>query len=67
MNPQLLATMGRERRRALEEDFARGDILGKGLRAFAARALRAIGEAAFRLGVSLDERVPATPVGETRN
>ena len=67
MNQQLLATMGRERRRALEEDFARGDIFGKGLRRLAARALRATGEAAFRLGVALDERVPATPVVETRN
>jgi hypothetical protein len=67
MNQQLLAALSRERRRALEEDYARGDLIGKGLRALAARALRAIGEAVFRLGVALDERVPATPVVETRN
>jgi hypothetical protein len=29
--------------------------------------LRAVGEALFRLGVALDERVPAAPVVETRN
>jgi hypothetical protein len=67
MNQHLLATMSRERRRAIEEDFARGDILGDGLRRLAARLLRAIGEATFRLGVALDRRVPATPVAETRN
>jgi hypothetical protein len=67
MNQHLLATMSRERRRAIEEDFARGDILGDGLRQLAARMLRAFGEATFRLGVALDRRVPATPVAETRN
>lgn len=67
MNPHLLATLGRERRRALEADFARGDIFGKALRLLAARMLRAVGEALFRLGVALDERVPAAPVVETRN
>jgi hypothetical protein len=67
MNPDLLAAMGRERRRALEEDFARGDILGIALRTLTARALRATGEGLFRLGVALDERVPGTPAVESHN
>jgi hypothetical protein len=58
MNPHLLAALGRERRRALDEDFARGDIFGNALRTLTARALRATGEALFRLGVALDDRVP---------
>jgi hypothetical protein len=67
MNPDLLAALGRERRRALEEDFARGDIFGNGVRTLTARALRATGEGLFRLGVALDERVPGAPAVETRN
>ena len=67
MNPYLLAAMGRERRRALEEDYARGDLLGNGLRVLTARSLRSAGEGLFRLGVALDERVPVTVVVETRN
>jgi hypothetical protein len=67
MNPHVLAMLSRERHRALEADFARGDIFGHAIRLLAARMLRAIGEALFRLGVALDERVPATPVVETRN
>ena len=67
MDPHLLAALGRERRRVLKEDFARGDVVGITLRLLTARALRASGEALFRLGVALDERVPAAPVVETRN
>ncbi len=67
MNPHLLAAMGRERPRAVEEDFARGDILGNALRALTARALRATGEGLFRLGMALEERVPDVPFVETRN
>jgi hypothetical protein len=67
MNPHVLAMLSRERQRALEAEFARGDIFGNGIRLLAARMLRAMGEALFRLGVALDERVPATPVVETRN
>ena len=59
--------MGRERRRAIEEDFARGDLFGNELRTLTGRALRATGEGMFRLGVALDERVPVAPVVETRN
>jgi hypothetical protein len=65
MNPHLLTALARERRRALDEDFARGDILGKGLRILAARVLRAAGEGLFRLGMTLDERVTPEPVVET--
>ena len=65
MNPHLLAALGRERRRALDEDFARGDLLGIGLRMLIARALRASGEGLFRLGLAL-ERVPVPTVVETR-
>jgi hypothetical protein len=64
MNPHLLATLGRERRRAIEEDFARGDIFGTRLRLLAGRALRATGEGLFRLGVALDDRMPAASVVE---
>jgi hypothetical protein len=67
MNPHLLATLGRERRRALEEDFARGEIFDARVRMLTGRALRAIGEALFRLGVALDDRVPVASVVETRN
>ena len=65
MNPHLLAALGRERRRALDEDFARGDLLGIGLRISAARVLRAAGEGLFRLGMALDDRVTAEPIVET--
>ena len=65
MNPHVLAALGRERRRALEEDFARGSLFGGGLRLLAARALRAAGEGLFRLGMALDERVAAEPIVET--
>lgn len=67
MNPQLLAALSRERRRAVEEDFARGDILGNALRTLTARALRATGEGLFRLGMALEEPVPPAPAVETRN
>jgi hypothetical protein len=67
MNPHLLATLGRERRRALEEDFARGDIFDNGLRMLTGRALRAMGEGLFRVGVALDDRVTVASVVETRN
>ncbi len=66
MNPHLLAALGRERRRALDEDFARGDILGIGLRSLTGRVLRATGEGLFRLGSALDERVPEPSLVETR-
>jgi len=67
MNPQLLAALSRERRRAVKQDFARGDMLGNGLRSLAARVLRAAGEGLFRLGMALDEQVPADPVVETHS
>lgn len=67
MNPHLLATLGRERRRAIEEDFADGVIFDARLRTLAARALRAVGEGLFRLGVALDDRVPVAPAVETHN
>jgi len=67
MNPHVLAALSRERRRALEEDFARGDLLGNALRASVARVLRAAGEGLFRLGVALDEPVPANPAVESRH
>jgi hypothetical protein len=67
MNPHLLATLGRERRRALEEDFARGEIFDARVRMLTGRALRAMGEGLFRLGVALDDRVPVASVVETRN
>jgi hypothetical protein len=67
MNPHLLAALGRERRRALRADFARGDLIGNGLRTLTARALRAAGEGLFRLGSALDERVTVAPAAETRN
>jgi hypothetical protein len=66
MDPHLFATIGRERRRALDEDFARGDVLGNGLRILTARVLRSTGEGLFRLGVALDE-VPVAPAVETRH
>ena len=65
MNSDLLAVLSRERRRAVREDFARGDILAIALRSMTARSLRASGEGLFRLGVALDERVRSTPVAET--
>jgi hypothetical protein len=64
MNPHLLAALGRERRRALAEEFARGELFNNELRALTARALRTLGEGLFRLGMALEERVPATPVVE---
>jgi hypothetical protein len=67
MNPHLLATLGRERRRDIEEDFARGVIFNARLRTLTGRALRAVGEGLFRLGVALDDRVPVASVVETRN
>jgi hypothetical protein len=67
MNPHLLAALGRERRRAVEEDFARGDIFDNGMRLLTGRALRTLGEGLFRLGVALDDKVPAAPVVESRN
>jgi hypothetical protein len=67
MDPQILAALSRERRRALAEDFARGDLLGNGLRTTAARVLRAAGEGLFRLGVALDEPVPVNPAVESPN
>jgi hypothetical protein len=65
MNTELLTVLSRERRRAVREDFARGDLLAIALRSITARTLRASGEGLFRLGVSLDERVNATPIVET--
>jgi hypothetical protein len=65
MNSDLLAVLSRERRRAVREDFARGDILAIALRSMTARSLRASGEGLFRLGVALDERVCSTPAAET--
>jgi hypothetical protein len=67
MNPHLLATLGRERRRAIDEDFAHGDVIGNGLRMLTARVLRASGEGLFRLGVALDDGVTVAPAVETRN
>ncbi len=67
MNPYLLAAMSRERRRALQKDFAHSEIFGLWMRLLTARALRAIGECLFRLGVALDERVPGAPVVETHS
>jgi hypothetical protein len=65
MNPHILTALGRERRRALKEDFAAGDVLGNGTRILVARVLRAAGEGLFRLGMALDERVTAEPIVET--
>lgn len=64
MNPFILAALASQRRRTLDEEFARGDVLGDRLRVLTGRALRSVGEGLFRLGVSLDERGPATPVAE---
>jgi hypothetical protein len=66
MNPDLLAVLSRERRRAVREDFARSEVFNVALRCLTARTLRASGESLFRLGVSLDERVLAEPVAETQ-
>jgi hypothetical protein len=66
MNPHLLALLSLERRRALDDDFARGDILGMGLRSLTGRVLRATGEGLFRLGSALDERVSEPSLVETR-
>jgi hypothetical protein len=65
MNSDLLTVLSRERRRAVREDYAKGDLLANALRALAARTLRASGEGLFRLGVSLDEQVLPCPVVET--
>ena len=59
MNQELLTVLARERRRAVREDFARGDELGAALRSTAARMLRATGDRMFRYGASLDKRVTA--------
>jgi hypothetical protein len=66
MNPYELAALSRERQRALRAEAARGDVLAIALRAGLARALRASGDRLFRLGVALDERVPAAPAVEPR-
>ena len=66
MNIDELTARGRERRRALHADYARGDIFGNGLRSLTGRALRATGEGLFRLGIALDERVPEPSMVETR-
>jgi hypothetical protein len=66
MNQELLAALSRERRRAIQADYARGDVLGIALRSAIARSLRRLGESLFRLGVALDERVPADPLVEAR-
>ena len=66
MNPDLLAALGRERRRAIHADYARGDILGIALRVALARLLRRSGEGLFRLGVALesgDQAVRASSSG----
>ncbi len=65
MNTETLTVLSRERRRAVREDFARGDLLAHALRSITARTLRASGEGLFRLGVSLDERVSVSPIVET--
>lgn len=64
MNPDLLAALGRERRRALDKEFASGDLFNNEFRPLTARALRTLGERLFRLGMALEGRVPATPVVE---
>jgi hypothetical protein len=66
MNAELLAVLSRERCRAIREDYVQGERLTTNLRGLTARALRATGEGLFRLGVSLDERVPVVSVAETR-
>lgn len=65
MSPELLAVLSRERRRAVREDYARGDLLAHAMRALTARTLRASGEGLFRLGVALDEQVTPNPVAES--
>ncbi len=67
MDPYFLAALARERRRAVETDYALADLFTVWLRMVTARALRTAGERIFQLGVALDERVPAAPVVETRN
>jgi hypothetical protein len=57
MNAYLLAELGRERRRILRAEFARGPIVMPVVRPLLARALRAAGDRLFRLGVALDGRV----------
>ena len=59
MNQDVLAELGRERRRVLRDEFARGPILMPEMRPWLARALRASGDRLFRLGVALDARVSA--------
>ena len=66
MNPHILAVLARELRRELDEDFERGDVFGPLLRTTVARMLRAAGEGLFRLGVALDEQVPAAAPVESR-
>ena len=65
MNSDMLAVLCRERRRAVREDFAQGDVLAIALRSITARTLRASGEGLFRLGVALDEPLVPTTVAET--
>jgi hypothetical protein len=67
MNPYVLAALGRERRRAVQAEFARGDVLGIALRVALARALRRAGERLFLIGVALEGRVSSVPVVETRS
>jgi hypothetical protein len=66
MNQEIVAALCRERRRAIRADYARGDVLGIALRLAVVRSLRRLGEGLFRLGVALDERVPADRVVEAR-
>lgn len=66
MSPELLAVLCRERRRAVAEEYANGDLLAPAMRALTARSLRALGERLFRLGVALDEQVTSNPVAESR-
>ncbi len=66
MNIDELTARSRERRRALEVDYARGDVFGNGLRALTGRVLRASGEGLFRLGSALDQRVSEPSLVETR-
>jgi hypothetical protein len=57
MNHHLLTELGRERRRLLRIEYARGPIRLTWMRPQLARALRATGDRLFRLGVALEPRV----------
>ncbi len=67
MNHHLLVELGRERRRILRAEYARGPIRLTAMRPLIARALRASGDRLFRLGVALEPRVSGgaaeSPVG----